>query len=145
MQGAHVTNEGETASAGGPPRADRPDRGDRGGGGGFDRGDRGGGGFDRGDRGDRGGRGGGGGGGRRPRRRGCEFCGDDARPVDYKDTTMLARYLTDRAKMDDRKKGGACAKHQRAIATAVKRARFLALLPYTFEHMRISGVNPARR
>ena len=58
---------------------------------------------------------------------------------------MLARYLTERAKMDARRKGGACAKHQRVVARAVKRARFLALLPYTAEHVRISGVNPVRR
>ncbi len=58
---------------------------------------------------------------------------------------MLARYLTERAKMDARRKGGACAKHQRVVSRAVKRARFLALLPYTAEHVRISGVNPVRR
>ncbi len=138
-----MTNEGESTSAGGPGGPPRDERPDRGGGGGFDRGGGGGGGFDRGDRGGRGG--GGGDRGRRPRRRGCEFCGDDARLVDYKDTGLLSRYLTERAKMDDRKKGGACAKHQRAVSTAVKRARFLALLPYTAEHVRISGVNPVRR
>ncbi len=126
-----MTNQGETVHAAGPDRGGRGGGGDR-----FERGGRGG------DRFERGGRGGG---GHRPRRRGCEFCGDDARLVDYKDTAMLSRYLMERAKMDDRRKGGACAKHQRAVATAVKRARFLALLPYTAEHMRISGVNPVRR
>ncbi len=58
---------------------------------------------------------------------------------------MLARYLTERVKMDARRKGGACSKHQRAVARAIKRARFLALLPYTAGHVRISGVNPVRR
>ncbi len=48
----------------------------------------------------------------------------------------LRRFLSDRGKIDPRRKTGACAKHQRALAVALKRARFMALLPYTAEHVR---------
>ena len=129
----------ERPAAAGPPR-DRDDR-DRG----FDR-DRGGGGFDRGGRGggrDRGGgRGGGGGGG--GRRRPCEFCPPGTRVVDYKNAPMLRRYLTERGKMEARRRGGCTAKCQRLLAQAIKRARHMALLPYTAEHIRMSSV-PAGR
>ncbi len=118
-------------------RPDRFDRGDRGG----DRGDRGGDRGDRGgDRGDRGGDRGRAG----ARRRGCEFCIDKIEVPDYKDVTLMRRYVTDRGKLDPRRKAGTCAKHQRKVAVAVKRARHLALLPYTSEHVRVSGV-PAGR
>jgi small subunit ribosomal protein S18 len=100
----------------------------------------------RGDRGDRGDRGGdreerGGGGGRRfgARRRGCAFCIDKIEHADYKDVSMLRRYVTDRGKLEPRRKVGTCAKHQRSVALAVKRARQVALLPYTAEHDRQSG------
>jgi small subunit ribosomal protein S18 len=53
---------------------------------------------------------------------------------------MLRRYVTDRGKLEPRRKVGTCAKHQRSVALAVKRARQVALLPYTSEHDRISGV-----
>lgn len=104
-------------------RGERPDRGG-------DRDDRGG------DREDRGG-------GRRSfgaRRRGCEFCIEKVEQPDYKDVPMLRRYITDRGKLEPRRKAGTCAKHQRSVATAVKRARQIALLPYTSEHVRVSGV-----
>jgi small subunit ribosomal protein S18 len=91
-----------------------------------------------------GGRGGGGRGGfRRPR--GCEFCRRHVDVVDYKDVELLKRYVTDRGKMDARRKVGTCAKHQRVVAQAVKRARHVALLPYTAEHVRASGINMGRR
>ena len=78
------------------------------------------------------------GGGRRfqRRRKVCAFCLDKTRAIDYKDVGMLRRYLTDRGKIKSRRKTGTCAKHQRRLATAVKRARYLALLPFTAEHMR---------
>ena len=98
---------------------------------------------DRGDRDDRGGREErGGGGGRRfgARRRGCAFCIDKIEQPDYKDVSMLRRYVTDRGKLEPRRKNGTCAKHQRSVALAVKRARQIALLPYTSEHERMSGV-----
>ena len=91
----------------------------------------------------RGGRGGGGGGFRRPR--GCEFCRAKTDIVDYKDTNMLRRYITERGKMEPRRKASTCARHQRAVAQAVKRARTIALLPYTSEHIRLSGLHLGRR
>jgi len=90
------------------------------------------------------GRGGRGGGGfRRPR--GCEFCRAKTDIVDYKDTSLLRRYITERGKMEPRRKASTCARHQRAVAQAVKRARHLALLPYTAEHVRVSGIHLGRR
>ena len=102
-------------------------------GGGFgrsgDRGDRG----DRPDRGDRGDRGGDEGGGRRGfgRRKVCRFCADKALKVDYKDQGQLKYFLTERGKIIPRRISGNCAKHQREVATAIKRGRMLAILPYT--------------
>jgi len=103
-----------------------------GGGGGYGGGgDRGG---DRGDRGDRGGFGGGGqGGARRPffrRRKTCPFSGANAPKIDYKDTKLLQRYISERGKIVPSRITAVSAKKQRELATAIKRARFLALLPY---------------
>jgi small subunit ribosomal protein S18 len=86
---------------------------------------------------------------RRPRGRGgrrrrvCIMCADKMKTVDYKNVSFLRRFISDRARIDTRRKTSACAKHQRAIASAIKRARHLALLPYTPEHIRNSGI--ARR
>src|SRR5947207_4808425 len=91
---------------------------------------------DRGDRGDRGGRGFGPPGARRPRRKVCVFCVDKVKRIDYKDKPRLQRYLSDRARIEPRRKTGTCAKHQRMLTTALKRARFMALLPYTADHVR---------
>lgn len=66
----------------------------------------------------------------------CTFCADKIKLVDYKDTARLRRYLSDRAKIEPRRKTGTCAKHQRMLTTALKRARHMALLPYTAEHVR---------
>jgi small subunit ribosomal protein S18 len=60
--------------------------------------------------------------------------------IDYKDVNRLRRYLSDRAKIEPRRKTGTCAHHQRALSTALKRARFMALLPYTAAHIRGSGM-----
>src|SRR5512136_1965017 len=86
-----------------------------------------------GDRGDRGDRGGEEMGGRRGfgRRRVCRFCADKTLKVDYKDQGQLKYFLTERGKIIPRRISGNCAKHQREVATAVKRARMLAILPYT--------------
>ena len=66
-----------------------------------------------------------------PRRSGlCEFCKEDIDPVDYKDVDRLRKYLTERGKILPRRKTGTCARHQRQLAKAIKRARELALLPY---------------
>jgi small subunit ribosomal protein S18 len=101
-----------------------------------------GGGFGRGgdrdrERGDRDERGGEEGGGRRGfgRRKVCRFCADKNLKVDYKDQGQLKYFLTERGKIIPRRISGNCAKHQREVATAVKRARMLAVLPYTVGQM----------
>lgn len=73
---------------------------------------------------------------RRPRRRVCTFCADKVKLIDYKDVPRLRRYLSDRARIEPRRKTGTCAKHQRMLTTALKRARHMALLPFTAEHVR---------
>jgi len=65
------------------------------------------------------------------RRKVCRFCADKALKVDYKDQGQLKYFLTERGKIIPRRISGNCAKHQREVATAIKRARVLALLPYT--------------
>ena len=74
------------------------------------------------------------------RRRVCVMCADKMRVADYKDAGFLRRFISDRARIDTRRRTSACAKHQRAISKAIKRARHLALLPYTAEHIRGSGL-----
>jgi small subunit ribosomal protein S18 len=66
----------------------------------------------------------------------CSFCMEKVSRIDYKNYDMLRRYLTERAKIRPRRQTGTCAKHQRALARAIKRARHLALLPFTGEHIR---------
>ena len=73
------------------------------------------------------------------RRRVCGFCVDNVQRIDYKDTARLRRFLSERGKIEPRRKTGTCAKHQRWLTTALKRARQLALLPYTAEHVRFMG------
>ena len=114
---AAATTSGFTfghAPRGGGPRGDRGDRGDRRGPGGRDRGGYG-------------------------RRRVCGFCMDNVQHIDYKDVPRLRRFLSERGKIEPRRKTGTCAKHQRWLTTALKRARELALLPYTAEHVRFMG------
>jgi small subunit ribosomal protein S18 len=67
---------------------------------------------------------------RRPRRKVCGFCIDKTTYIDYKNATKLKRYTSDRGKIEPRRKTGTCAKHQRSLATAIKRAREIALLPF---------------
>ena len=67
---------------------------------------------------------------RRPRRKVCAFCADKIGMIDYKDTQRLRRYLSERGKIVPRRVTGTCARHQRQLTTAIKRARHLALLPY---------------
>lgn len=71
--------------------------------------------------------------GRRPRRKVCQFCADKMDHIDYKDVQRLRKYLTERGKIMPRRASGTCAKHQRQLATAIKRARVMALLPYVAE------------
>lgn len=69
---------------------------------------------------------------RRPqqkRRKQCAFCVDRAKKIDYKESLRLRRYISERAKILPRRATGMCAKHQRVLALAIKRARILALLP----------------
>ena len=87
---------------------------------------------------------GGGGGGRFGRRRVCSFCVDKVQSIDYKDPAKLRRYVSDRAKIEPRRKTGTCARHQRMLTTALKRARHLALLPFTAQHIHVSGAFPVR-
>ncbi|HUF54884.1 MAG TPA: 30S ribosomal protein S18 [Dehalococcoidia bacterium] len=72
------------------------------------------------------------------RRRVCIMCADHIKYVDYKNVSFLRRFVSDRARIETRRRTSACAKHQRALARAIKRARHLALLPYTPEHIRVS-------
>lgn len=80
-----------------------------------------------------------GGGGRRRyggRRKTCFFCEEKISHIDYKRADALRRYLTDRGKIRPRRQTGNCAKHQRQLAMAIKRARHLALLPFVVETQR---------
>ena len=71
-------------------------------------------------------------GGRR-RRKVCSFCVDKVEVIDYKDVAKLRRYMSERGKILPRRMTGTCAKHQRQLTEAIKRARHVALLPYTAE------------
>ena len=74
-----------------------------------------------------------------PRRKVCAFCSNNIEATDFKDSTKLRRFISDRGKIQPRRTTGTCAKHQRALAMAIKRARYLALLPYVPEHVRKTG------
>ena len=65
------------------------------------------------------------------RRKVCRFCADKIETADYKDTKLLQQYIVERAKILPRRISGTCAKHQRMIQQAIKRARHIALLPFT--------------
>ena len=67
----------------------------------------------------------------RRRKKVCVFCGEKAPKIDYKDVNTLKRYVSESGKILPRRITGTCAKHQRAITTAVKRARHIALMPYS--------------
>jgi small subunit ribosomal protein S18 len=68
---------------------------------------------------------------RQPHKKHCQFCKDDVKYIDYKDTQMLRKYTTDRGKIKPRRVTGVCTQHQHELAVAIKRAREMALLPYT--------------
>ena len=72
------------------------------------------------------------GGGMRRRKKVCVFCGKD-NVIDYKDTAKLKRYVSERGKILPRRITGNCAKHQRALTVAIKRARHISLMPYVAE------------
>ena len=74
-----------------------------------------------------------------PRRKFCSLCVDKVEVIDYKDAVKLRHYISERGKIAPRRKTGTCARHQRALALAIKRARHLALLPYVPAHIHETG------
>ena len=64
------------------------------------------------------------------KKRACAFCVEHAADIDYKDVAKLKKYITEKGKIVPRRASGVCSKHQRLLATAIKRARQMALLPY---------------
>ena len=71
--------------------------------------------------------------GRKTRRKVCDFCVNKIAYIDYKDVNRLRRYINERGKIMPRRMTGTCAKHQRQLSEAIKRARAIALLPYTVD------------
>ena len=69
--------------------------------------------------------------GRRPRRKVCQFCADKVQHIDYKDVPKLRKFLSEKAKILPRRITGTCAQHQRQLTLAIKKARHIALLPFT--------------
>ncbi len=74
-----------------------------------------------------------------PRRKVCAFCVDKVKYIDWKDIDLLKRYVMENGTIRARQKTGTCAKHQRQLAKAVKRARVVGLLPYTTQHVRVTN------
>ena len=70
---------------------------------------------------------------RRAKKKVCSFCADKSERIDYKDINKLRKYVTERGKILPRRISGTCAKHQRELTEAIKRARNIALLPFTTE------------
>ncbi len=66
----------------------------------------------------------------------CQFCSDKNASIDYKNVDLLRRFITDESKIRPRRQTGTCAKHQRELAVAIKRARHIALIPFKGEHLR---------
>lgn len=73
---------------------------------------------------------------RQIRKKVCKLCVDKIELIDYKDDRRLSRFITERGKIVPRRISGACARHQKQITVAVKRARILALLPFTSDQLR---------
>ncbi|MDR7868965.1 MAG: 30S ribosomal protein S18 [Sporomusaceae bacterium] len=71
--------------------------------------------------------------GRKPKKKVCSFCVDKVESIDYKEVPKLRRYTTERGKILPRRISGNCAKHQRQLTVSIKRARNMALLPFTAE------------
>ncbi len=76
-------------------------------------------------------------GGPRRRNRVCQFCVEKVKSIDYKAVSLLRQYINERGRILPRRRTAACAKHQRMLSRAIKRARHVALLPYTGEHVRV--------
>ncbi len=71
-----------------------------------------------------------------PRPKVCQFCVDKVKSIDYKQADMLRRFVSDRGKIRPRRQTGTCARHQRHLTTAIKRARHLAMLPFVGQSSR---------
>ncbi len=78
-----------------------------------------------------------------PKRKFCSFCASKVDSIDYKDTALLARFISDRGKIEPRRHTGTCNRHQHALALAIKRARHVALLPFVAQHIHKQGQVPA--
>jgi small subunit ribosomal protein S18 len=74
-----------------------------------------------------------------PKRKVCAFCADANRVIDYKEPKKLRSFISERGKIEPRRKTGTCARHQRILSVAIKRARHLALLPYVPAHLYRTG------
>jgi small subunit ribosomal protein S18 len=77
-----------------------------------------------------------------PKRKVCSFCASRAKLIDYKDTATLGRFISDRGKIEPRRRTGTCNRHQHALALAIKQARHVALLPFVPEHIHQQGLVP---
>ena len=77
------------------------------------------------------------------RRKVCSFCVNHTNYIDYKDVSMLSRFISDQFRMESRRKTGVCSRHQRGLATAIKRARHLAMMPMSRSHAKY-GFRPTR-
>jgi len=77
-----------------------------------------------------------------PKRKVCQFCANRSKSVDYKDTALLNRFISDRGKIEPRRRTGTCNRHQHAVALAIKQARHVALLPFVPSHVHLQGIVP---
>ena len=77
-----------------------------------------------------------------PKKKVCPFCASRARVIDYKDTGLLGRFISDRGKIEPRRRTGTCNRHQHVLALAIKQARHVALLPFVPEHIHLQGLVP---
>jgi small subunit ribosomal protein S18 len=77
-----------------------------------------------------------------PKRKVCPFCASRSKVIDYKDTAMLGRFISDRGKIEPRRRTGTCNRHQHSLALAIKQARHVALLPFVPEHIHLQGLVP---
>ncbi len=74
------------------------------------------------------------------RRKVCAFCANKVNYIDYKDAGPLRRYVSDRGKIEPRRRTGTCARHQRVLSEALKRARIIGILPFAPVHIRKTGI-----
>ena len=77
-----------------------------------------------------------------PKKKVCPFCASRAKVIDYKDTGLLGRFISDRGKIEPRRRTGTCNRHQHVLALAIKQARHMARLPFVPEHIHLQGMVP---